>query len=172
MNRRESENRDLFAIADLAREFGISTRAIRFYETKGLLTPERVGAIALAAILALANGTESSREEIPMVFPHKLLARSTQQLFSRRIDVGETPVAVKRKETVSDTLQNSNCLIAGCLGLSSEILLCGGRFLSDSRHLHVRADSSQQFAGGERFYQIVIGACVETLRACLLTGPG
>ena len=43
MNRPESENRDLFAIADLAREFGISTRAIRFYETKGLLTRERVG---------------------------------------------------------------------------------------------------------------------------------
>ncbi|RYE07301.1 MAG: MerR family DNA-binding transcriptional regulator [Hyphomicrobiales bacterium] len=43
MNRPEGENRDLFAIADLAREFGISTRAIRFYETKGLLTPERVG---------------------------------------------------------------------------------------------------------------------------------
>jgi DNA-binding transcriptional MerR regulator len=44
VNRPESENRDLFAIADLAREFGISTRAIRFYESKGLLTPERVGA--------------------------------------------------------------------------------------------------------------------------------
>jgi DNA-binding transcriptional MerR regulator len=43
VNRPESENRDLFAIADLAREFGISTRAIRFYETKGLLNPERVG---------------------------------------------------------------------------------------------------------------------------------
>ncbi|MEQ1901673.1 MAG: MerR family DNA-binding transcriptional regulator [Devosia sp.] len=43
MNRPESENRDLFAIADLAREFGISTRAIRFYESKGLLSPERVG---------------------------------------------------------------------------------------------------------------------------------
>jgi len=43
VNRPESENRDLFAIADLAREFGISTRAIRFYEAKGLLTPERVG---------------------------------------------------------------------------------------------------------------------------------
>ena len=39
-----AETRDLFAIADLAREFGISTRAIRFYETKGLLSPERVGA--------------------------------------------------------------------------------------------------------------------------------
>jgi DNA-binding transcriptional MerR regulator len=38
-----AEPRDLFAIADLAGEFGISTRAIRFYESKGLLTPERVG---------------------------------------------------------------------------------------------------------------------------------
>ena len=44
MNRPVPGNRDLFAIADLAREFGISTRAIRFYETKGLLAPERVGA--------------------------------------------------------------------------------------------------------------------------------
>ena len=35
MNRPERENRDLFAIADLAREFGISTRAIRFYESQG-----------------------------------------------------------------------------------------------------------------------------------------
>ena len=44
MNRMEPENRDLFAIADLAREFGISIRALRFYEAKGLLSPERVGA--------------------------------------------------------------------------------------------------------------------------------
>ena len=44
MNRPLAENRDLFAIADLAKEFGISTRAIRFYEAKGLLAPERVGA--------------------------------------------------------------------------------------------------------------------------------
>lgn len=43
MNRPEQESRDLFAIADLAQEFGISTRAIRFYEAKGLLHPERVG---------------------------------------------------------------------------------------------------------------------------------
>jgi DNA-binding transcriptional MerR regulator len=43
VNRPEQENRDLFAIADLAKEFGISTRAIRFYESKGLLSPGRVG---------------------------------------------------------------------------------------------------------------------------------
>jgi DNA-binding transcriptional MerR regulator len=44
VNRIEPENRDLFAIADLAKEFGISTRALRFYESKGLISPERVGA--------------------------------------------------------------------------------------------------------------------------------
>ncbi|HEY0917700.1 MerR family DNA-binding protein [Devosia sp.] len=43
MNRPEPDSRELFAIADLAREFGISTRAIRFYESKGLLHPDRVG---------------------------------------------------------------------------------------------------------------------------------
>ncbi len=43
MNRSTPDPRDLYAIADLALEFGISARAIRFYESKGLLTPERVG---------------------------------------------------------------------------------------------------------------------------------
>ena len=44
MSRADNDSRDLFAIADLAKEFGISTRAIRFYEAKGLLAPERLGA--------------------------------------------------------------------------------------------------------------------------------
>jgi DNA-binding transcriptional MerR regulator len=43
VNHSDPEPRDLFAIADLAREFAISTRAIRFYEAKGLLNPKRVG---------------------------------------------------------------------------------------------------------------------------------
>jgi DNA-binding transcriptional MerR regulator len=33
----------LYSIGDLANEFGISTRAIRFYEIKGLLAPKRAG---------------------------------------------------------------------------------------------------------------------------------
>jgi len=40
----DSDSPDLYSIADLAREFGISTRAIRFYESKGLIAPERLGA--------------------------------------------------------------------------------------------------------------------------------
>ncbi len=40
----ETDGPDLYSIADLAREFGISTRAIRFYESKNLIAPERLGA--------------------------------------------------------------------------------------------------------------------------------
>lgn len=32
-----------FTIGDLAREFGVSLRALRFYENKGLLSPRRAG---------------------------------------------------------------------------------------------------------------------------------
>jgi len=32
-----------FGIAELAKEFGVTTRTIRFYEDRGLLTPERKG---------------------------------------------------------------------------------------------------------------------------------
>ncbi|MCW5722019.1 MAG: MerR family DNA-binding protein [Devosia sp.] len=44
MNANDPDSPDLYSIADLAREFGISTRAIRFYESKGLIAPERLGA--------------------------------------------------------------------------------------------------------------------------------
>ena len=44
MTRQDTDSKDLFSIADLANEFGISTRAIRFYESKGLISPERLGA--------------------------------------------------------------------------------------------------------------------------------
>ena len=33
-----------FTIRDLAAEFGVTARALRFYEQKGLLTPDRKGA--------------------------------------------------------------------------------------------------------------------------------
>ena len=32
-----------FTISALAKEFGITTRTIRFYESRGLISPERVG---------------------------------------------------------------------------------------------------------------------------------
>lgn len=39
---RDDGDSELFGIAELCREFGITLRAIRFYEDKGLLAPRRV----------------------------------------------------------------------------------------------------------------------------------
>ena len=35
--------RDQFTISDLSNEFGVTARALRFYEDEGLIAPERVG---------------------------------------------------------------------------------------------------------------------------------
>lgn len=32
-----------YSISDLSKEFGITTRTIRFYESRGLISPERIG---------------------------------------------------------------------------------------------------------------------------------
>jgi DNA-binding transcriptional MerR regulator len=39
---RSADGEALFGIAEIAAEFGISTRTIRFYEAKGLLSPRRI----------------------------------------------------------------------------------------------------------------------------------
>ena len=39
----KSTERDAYSISDLAREFDVTPRAIRFYETEGLLSPSRQG---------------------------------------------------------------------------------------------------------------------------------
>ena len=36
-----------YSISDLAREFSVTTRTIRFYEEKGLVCPRRVGVIMM-----------------------------------------------------------------------------------------------------------------------------
>ena len=46
--RRSGEGRvETYSIGDLAREFGVSLRTLRFYEDRGLLSPRRVGSSRL-----------------------------------------------------------------------------------------------------------------------------
>lgn len=41
--RERDESREFFTIGELAREYGFTLRALRFYEEKGLIAPRRVG---------------------------------------------------------------------------------------------------------------------------------
>jgi DNA-binding transcriptional MerR regulator len=40
---RETPREATYSISALAKEFGITTRAIRFYESRGLISPQRIG---------------------------------------------------------------------------------------------------------------------------------
>jgi DNA-binding transcriptional MerR regulator len=63
---------ELFGITELGEEFGISTRAIRFYEDKGLLSPRRINGArvytrrdrARLALILRAKAIGSSLSEI------------------------------------------------------------------------------------------------------------
>jgi len=69
---RDETTSDLFGITELCREFGISLRAIRFYEDKGLLQPRRVNGTrvytrrdrARLALILRAKAIGSSLAEI------------------------------------------------------------------------------------------------------------
>jgi DNA-binding transcriptional MerR regulator len=39
----DARNRESYSITDLAEEFGVTARALRFYEDEGLIAPERIG---------------------------------------------------------------------------------------------------------------------------------
>jgi DNA-binding transcriptional MerR regulator len=39
----DARNRDSYTITDLAEEFDVTARALRFYEDEGLIAPERIG---------------------------------------------------------------------------------------------------------------------------------
>jgi DNA-binding transcriptional MerR regulator len=41
----DARNRDHYTITDLAGEFGVTARALRFYEDEGLIAPDRIGLV-------------------------------------------------------------------------------------------------------------------------------
>lgn len=43
LHRPDASGRDQFSISDLSGEFGVTARALRFYEDEGLIAPMRVG---------------------------------------------------------------------------------------------------------------------------------
>lgn len=69
---REDDNGELFGIAQLCTEFGITLRTIRFYEDKGLLSPRRI------------NGTRvysrKDRARLALILRSKAIGASLQEI--------------------------------------------------------------------------------------------
>lgn len=102
-----------FSIGELAREFGLTTRAIRFYEDSGLLAPERVGrsrvytlrdrarltltlrgkrlGLKLAEVKELVDMYETRADSEPQLRRFaEVLARQRAQLEARLVDLRST----------------------------------------------------------------------------------
>jgi DNA-binding transcriptional MerR regulator len=73
---------DRFSITDLAREFDLTTRAIRFYEDEGLIAPERRGTTRVYAA--------RDRTRLKLILRGKRLGFSLQEI-REMIDMYDAP---------------------------------------------------------------------------------
>ena len=119
-----------FSIGDLAREFGLTTRAIRFYEDCGLLAPERAGrnriytgrdrarltltlrgkrlGLKLAEVKELIDMYETQRDTEPQLRRFlDVLARHRAQLEERLGDLRSTLDDVLDQEAAARRLLRS-----------------------------------------------------------------
>ncbi len=104
------EERTEFSISELAREFDVTPRAIRFYETEGLLSPRREGqrriytprdrtrlkltlrgkrlGLTLAEIRELIDMYETGRDERPQLERFRdVLEMHRRSLLQQRADI-------------------------------------------------------------------------------------
>jgi len=75
-----------YSITDLAREFDITTRAIRFYEDQGLLAPSREGANGLRRVYSARD-----RTRLKLTLRGKRLGFSLSEI-KQLLDLYETPL--------------------------------------------------------------------------------
>jgi DNA-binding transcriptional MerR regulator len=69
---RDEDTGELFGIAELCTEFGISPRAIRFYEDKGLLAPRRINGTRVY--------TRRDRARLALILRAKLIGSSLAEI--------------------------------------------------------------------------------------------
>jgi DNA-binding transcriptional MerR regulator len=119
------DRQDLFGIADLAAEFGISTRTIRFYENKDLIHPARVNGSRVY--------TRRDRGRLALILRAKAIGSTLSQIshfldlygehgegHSRQLDyvVTETTKAIEgleqKKALIKDTLDELRAIRQAC----------------------------------------------------------
>ncbi len=125
-----SKTTEIYSIGDLAREFDVTHRTIRFYEDRGLLSPKRIGSrrvyskrdqvrlklilrgkrlgFSLAEVREMLELYDSAPDERPQLekFTAALAARR-EQLERQREEIDEVLGEIRAFERQSKKLLNS-----------------------------------------------------------------
>ncbi|MGB7542857.1 MAG: MerR family DNA-binding transcriptional regulator [Burkholderiales bacterium] len=125
-----SESSETYTISDLAREFDVTPRTIRFYEDEGLLEPQRVGSrrvyskrdyvrlklilrgkrlgFSLAEVREMLDIYDSAHDERPQLQKFvAALAFRREQLEQQREDLEEVLAEIRAFEQQSRKLLNT-----------------------------------------------------------------
>jgi DNA-binding transcriptional MerR regulator len=120
-----------YSITELTREFGISTRTLRFYEDEGLIHPERRGRTRLFRpadrhlIKEILRGrrigfTIAEIREIIQVYKDPPGEMGQLQLLMKRVEEKREELRQKRKD-IEDTLAELDNVEEACLTRLAEI---------------------------------------------------
>jgi DNA-binding transcriptional MerR regulator len=120
-----------YSITELTREFGVSTRTLRFYEDEGLIQPERRGRTRLfraadrRLIQEILRGrrigfTIAEIREIIQVYKEPPGEMGQLKLLMKRLDEKREDLRQKRKD-IDDTLAELNNVEEACLTRLAEI---------------------------------------------------
>ncbi|HXV29308.1 MAG TPA: MerR family DNA-binding transcriptional regulator [Sinorhizobium sp.] len=120
-----------YSITELTREFGISTRTLRFYEDEGLIHPERRGRTRLFRpadrhlIKEILRGrrigfTIAEIREIIQVYRDPPGEIGQLQLLMKRVEEKREELRQKRKD-IEDTLTELDNVEEACLTRLAEI---------------------------------------------------
>ncbi|MDW9762690.1 MerR family transcriptional regulator [Sinorhizobium meliloti] len=120
-----------YSITELTREFGISTRTLRFYEDEGLIHPERRGRTRLFRpadrhlIKEILRGrrigfTIAEIREIIQVYKDPPGEMGQLQLLIKRVEEKREDLRQKRKD-IEDTLTELDNVEEACLTRLAEI---------------------------------------------------
>lgn len=121
----------LFTITELTREFGVSTRTLRFYEDEGLLHPERRGRTRLfrasdrRLIQNILRGrrigfTIAEIREIILVYKDPPGESGQLKLLMTRVEEKRDELRQKRKD-IDDTITELDNIEEQCLTRLAEI---------------------------------------------------
>jgi len=120
-----------YSITELTREFGVSTRTLRFYEDEGLINPERRGRTRLyraadrRLIREILRGrrigfTIAEIREIIQVYRDPPGEAGQLRLLMKRVDEKRHDLKQKRKD-IDDTLAELDNVEEACLTRLAEI---------------------------------------------------